>query len=258
MRLSRSDSHTVLRWQGPRHVLSSAVLNGGLAETECLLNMRVDGSEASCSPEQSLAELVLAEGLPANTVGMMTSASLNSCRLVQQRWRGGELWVLLSSGLSNARCAGDPSDWREPLYQPGTINTAIITSLQLSLATQLELLSIATQAQTVALREAGIRSAVSDALATGTGTDATALVTAPATSSASKSAASVRWAGLHTELAEVLSVALIEALSASIARRPIRPVDTEHYRLRGFAVPQPGEADLQLNTGPDAAIQGLR
>lgn len=103
-------------------------------------------------------------------------------------------------GLSNAECVGGrlPATGRDW----GTINVAVELDTGLTEAARLETLSIAAQARTVAVVEAGLHLATGTA--TGTGTDCIAIA-APT--------GATRYAGLHTDAGEAVGRAVHEAVS---------------------------------------------
>lgn len=107
-------------------------------------------------------------------------------------------------GLSNAERIGhrlDRSgmDW-------GTINVAVAIDTGISQTGLIEMLSIATQARTAAIMEAGVM--LPNGVATGTGTDCIA-VAAPA--------GSQDYAGLHTEIGEAVGAAVYRATTQGAA-----------------------------------------
>jgi len=103
-------------------------------------------------------------------------------------------------GLSNAERVGT----RLPAAAQGwgTINIAVEIDTGLTDAARIEALSIATEARTVAITEAGLRLATGTA--TGTGTDCIAIAAPEGTT---------RFAGLHTDTGEAVGRAVHEAVS---------------------------------------------
>ena len=102
-------------------------------------------------------------------------------------------------GFSNAERVGyridrSGQDW-------GTINVALHINAALSDAALLETLSISVQARTAAVMDVNCK--VPTGVATGTGTDCLAVASPPGT---------VRYAGLHTEIGEVVGRAVYDAV----------------------------------------------
>jgi adenosylcobinamide amidohydrolase len=108
-------------------------------------------------------------------------------------------------GLSNAERAGHRMDRQHMNW--GTINIAVALQCGLSQTGLIEMLSIATQARTAAIMDAGVL--LPSGLATGTGTDCIA-VAAPA--------GDVEYAGLHTAIGEAVGAAVYRATARGAAQ----------------------------------------
>ncbi len=201
-----------------REVLSSAVLNGGLLRASHLLNLRVEGhKDASPSvhadPVHTLLLFAETMGWEGLCIGMMTAASMKSYHQVLQEQDGFYVDCLVTTGVSNARRAGDKADmqsFEESIPVPGTINTILLTNAHLSPAALVEAVMIATEAKAAALQSLGILSPVSGLTATGTGTDSFAVVHGDGRS--------VRYCGKHVLFGELIGKAVMEAISHSIRR----------------------------------------
>ena len=144
---------------------------------------------------------------------MMTAASMDSLRISRESIQGVDIIVLVTSGLSNPRRAGDKAEYRiisEQAQGPGTINTIVITSGILSRAAMVEALMIATEAKAAALQQVKIKSSVSNGIATGTGTDAIAIVSG-------HGPGEIKYCGKHVLFGEVLGRLVIEAVTSSIS-----------------------------------------
>jgi len=194
-------------------VLSSAVYNGGLVSAHHLLNLKVPLS-INCheKPESSLQNYADSASWHGCVVGMMTAASMKSFAMQTQTVQEIEIAVLVTSGLSNARCVGDKAEYRHMLSdvkEVGTINIIILTSATLSEAAMAEILMIVTEAKVLVMYELGINSTTSGKIATGTGTDSVAVVSGVDTEP-------IRYAGKHTLFGELLGKMVISTLKTSI------------------------------------------
>jgi adenosylcobinamide amidohydrolase len=215
----RCDDHVLVRFKGPRRVLSSAVLGGGWGQASGIVIMRVDenfeGERCEFDPpDVTLASYAESLDLDGPVVGMMTSAAMDSCRIVCREVDGVSIGVLVTAGLSNARCAGDAAEIRRIgscRPQGGTINTVMATDAALEPAAMTECVMMATEAKAEALRRLGIRSDSSDRPATGTGTDSTCVVSGDGPPP-------VTYCGKHTVFGEVLANCVIEALVDSLGQ----------------------------------------
>ncbi len=164
-------------------------------------------------PDRTLAEYSRVCGWSGTTVGMMTAASMDSFRIVQAIEQGVHIFVIATTGLSNARCAGDIAEHREigqPVIETGTINLICLTTARLAPAAMIESVITATEAKTVALNKLGIRSRVSENQATGTGTDAIAIASG-------YGPVEVNYCGKHVIFGELLANLVIAAVTSSLA-----------------------------------------
>lgn len=215
--LEQTADHIHVRFDRPSPVISSAVLNGGAVNADHILNLSVrdqvkNGSEVWQPPEATLAEYCRNCGWSGTVVGLMTAASIDSFRLVQTTEQGVEIFVLVTAGLSNARRAGDYAEHREigiPHHQTGTINIICMTTAVLTPAAMLEAVITATEAKAAALQNLGTKSLVSGSPATGTGTDAIAVV-------CGHGSTKVQYCGKHVIFGEILAKLVIEAVTSSI------------------------------------------
>jgi adenosylcobinamide amidohydrolase len=212
--------HIHVQFDTPRPVISSAVLNGGAIEASHILNLSVrnqieNGLKIAQPPDVTLAEYGRACGWSGTTVGMMTAASMQSFRVAQATEQGVAIFVLATAGLSNVRRAGDYAEHRKigtPPDEAGTINMICLTSARLTPAAMVEAVITATEAKTAVLQNLGIKSPVSDAPATGTGTDAIAIA-------GSHGSKRVEFCGKHVIFGEILANLVIEAVTSSLTGR---------------------------------------
>lgn len=202
----------IVTFPEPYRVLSWAPLNGGFCQARSILNHQVRTDEYPA--EESAAFLVgLARQLAIAepVVGLMTGVLME--RLVRRALHRQDfaLECFATVGVSNALAVGDPATYDE---KPGTINVIVAVNQPLTDAALVEAVAIVTEAKTRALSEARVKSTVSDALATGTGTDCVALacpVGAPV----------FRYCGKHTGLGELVGRAVYEAVTEGLERAGI-------------------------------------
>jgi adenosylcobinamide amidohydrolase len=142
---------------------------------------------------------VLHERGATDAVCFLTSRDVRA--VTQARAQSGDVTAhaVATVGLSNAERIGtrferDPAAW-------GTINVAVRVNVGLSETALLEAVSIATQARTTAVIEAGLQ--LPTGIATGTGTDCIA-VAAPE--------GDALYAGLHTDVGVALGGAVYQAM----------------------------------------------
>ena len=219
-RFCKTEDHVHVELNPASWVLSSAIFGGGYRLVNHIVNLKVSenfygrlsGFEA---PETTLGRYCGQIGLTGNAVGMMTSASMNSFSAVTRCQKEVEVMCLVTAGVSNARQAGDPAECRrfdDPQCKTGTINTIILTNAHLAKGALVEAIITATEAKTVALHDLGVCSRSTGAPASGTGTDAIAIVNG-------WGPVDIRFCGKHVLFGEMLAHAVIEALTASLADR---------------------------------------
>lgn len=213
--------HVAYDWARP--TLSSAVLGGGYCMADHILNLRVSGDEQSTpnagihwdDPATTLQAHCDGLGLSGVSVGMMTAAAMASLRVVEESVEGHQIAVAVTSGLQNARRAGDRAEVRDLYADPGrigTINLVVVTSLPLAPEAMVEMVMLVTEAKAAALQTLSVLSPVSGELATGTGTDAVVI------SGGASDTRPVRYTGKHTLLGERLAVLVMRALRSSVTR----------------------------------------
>jgi len=178
-------------------------------EAQTIINHQVRTDEyAAHEPEVFLQALVQRLNLKASVVGLMTGVKME--RLVRRIGHHGSFTseCFATVGLSNALAVGDPATYEENL---GTINLILVINRPLTAAALVEAAAIATEAKVRALYAAGVKSTVSGALATGTGTDCVAIA-CPSGEPA------YRYCGKHTQLGTLLGQVAYEAITEGLQR----------------------------------------
>lgn len=213
-KLHHNSDHIHLAFSSPQRVMSSAILNGGLIKADHIVNRKVPKKSSSCeAPDRSLLNYANTQGWQGNVVGMMTAAPMNSLCIEQVCVEGVDITVLVTTGINNARRAGDKADIQELLgitEEVGTINLILICSARLTDAAMLEAVMVATEAKAAALQDADVLSPVSRRLATGTGTDAIAVVSGDGPQE-------ITFCGKHVLLGEWIGRLVIAAITSSLA-----------------------------------------
>ena len=211
--LEQTENHIHIELSIPHQVVSSAVFNGGMVQANHIVNMKVP-KDSPCRelPELTLSKYCADSGWSGTTVGMMTAASMDSLRMIKKSEQGIEIAVLVTTGLSNPRRAGDYAEHRRMAShykEVGTINIIVITSASMTGSAIIEALLITTEAKSAALQEAGIMSPVSNKPATGTGTDSVAVVSGPGPGD-------VKYCGKHVLFGELIGSSVVDTVSSSI------------------------------------------
>lgn len=181
----------------PRRVLSFAPFRPGFVTADAILWREVRDADLTRDFDAVtwLDGQMRAAG-HGGGVGMLTSRQVS--RFVTAT--AGPVSCAATVGLGNAERVGH----RQPVPPGGygTINIAVLVGDGLTDAALIEALSIAAQARTAAVIDAGL--CLPSGLATGTGTDCIALAADPG---------ETRFAGLHTDLGEALGRAVYDTVA---------------------------------------------
>lgn len=211
-----NDQFFHLEFAEPVNLMSSSVLNGGFCKASHFFNTKVDanflGERTEFEkPAVTLANIAEANKWRGEAVGMMTAALMASFRRIKLEEQGVWIEVFLTSGISNARRAGDKADYRlmnDDCEKVGTINMIILTNARLSQNSMIECIMMATEAKSACLQDLNVKSPVSGKIATGTGTDSCAI--------ASGSGPKVEYCGKHVLFGELLAKTVYQALKNSL------------------------------------------
>lgn len=156
----------------PLKVISSSLWNGGVHIANAFVNYRVPLYYESNDPINDMLEFIASEQLSKEyTIGLMTAANLADAVIGEWRQEDYSLFVLVTSGTSNAARAGTPRQ-TYPAYHAGTINIFVIIDGRLSESAIINSLITATEAKCAALADYGIIEQSNGLIATGTTTDA--------------------------------------------------------------------------------------
>jgi adenosylcobinamide amidohydrolase len=142
------------------------------------------------------------------SVGLLTSRKIDSYSDAEAAYGEVSARCIATVGLGNALRAGDlPGE----SGRIGTINLLCRVSRPLTSAAQLEVLSLAAEARTLAVVDAGVASRRSGLRATGTGTDCIVIASPSKGSPAA-------YGGKHTEIGHVVGAAVEEAVRLGVSR----------------------------------------
>ena len=218
--LFRETDFLLYRFNQQMQVISSAPLGGGITLADNFLNLKVPYNTSYevgdfPHPRETLLRYCREKGLePEDTVGMMTAADMDTFARVRESYN--EYWVEagITVGLGNARRAGDEADYNEfaekgSLYS-GTINIAVVSNLVFTRQAQVEAVSMIAEAKSAVLASAGVCSAKSGEIATGTGTDASALFSVTL-------GTMVEYCGKHVVVGQMLARSVVRALEEALS-----------------------------------------
>jgi len=203
----------------PAHrVLSSAVLNGGWVQADHIVNLKAEknrGGKKSFEPSEiTLSRLCRKMGWQGVTVGMMTAATMDSFEQVRRVEQNVQVTALATVGLSNAKRAGEPAEWRHmgnSAGSQGTINTIILTNAWLTDAAMVEAVVTVTEAKSAALQDLKVRSRTTGSQSTGTGTDSVAIVSGYGPTR-------IHHCGKHVLFGEMVATVVMQAITNAVKK----------------------------------------
>jgi adenosylcobinamide amidohydrolase len=217
LRVEARPGWLLVRFARPQTFLSWAIVGGGRhqGDTVAWCQVRDDELPPGLDPRRLLSRRLRALGL-RRPVGMLTSRSVDRFEdVTRAAGRDVQARCVATVGLGNALRIGDPTGadagTGAASRRVGTINLMVSLSRPLAPAAQLEALSLAAEARTTAILDAGVASVRSGAPATGTGTDCI-VVAAPLERQGAA------YAGKHTALGEVVGAAVHAAVHAGARR----------------------------------------
>jgi len=215
-----STSHLSVLMPEEYRYTGTAVYGKGIGVTRRIINLKVDencseDNTGFSTPEDSIRDYAKNHGWNESAIGFLTSASMNSYAASRLSFDKLRVETHLTSGLSNVRAAGDEAEYREissEVKSGGTINTIIICNTPLTLQAAMEALMISTGAKARVFQKMGVKSRVSDAIATGTGTDSSVIIYPGSNNRAGE----IKYAGMHTITGELIGQTVISALEKSL------------------------------------------
>ena len=202
----------VVRAQHPLRAVSSAVVGGGLLQTHAIVNLHVPRGFECAESQDRLADFARRRAVPFPFVGLLTGAATEHAQVGEACGDGLAACAVVTVGLTNRSAAGrsERAAWR-----PSTINTIVVVDAQPDDAALLNLVITATEAKTLSLLEAGVRS-TDGAPVTGTSTDAVVIA-------ATGRGGRCRFGGPVSELGWLVARAAKSALDAGVARWLAQP-----------------------------------
>ena len=252
-RLIRKGKGVIFSFAGPRHVLSSSVLNGGYRDNlQAVFNFdeKPDDSKL-CEMNESTYEEHLfhiakdkLELNPAFCSGLSTAADMDNMATETAT-------VTLSNGFpltvtaavtggidQNGARPGDPACWEEYDYsyralqelgeipQPGTINIMLHINARLTEGTMVRAVITGSEAKAAACSELLCPSLYSEGIATGSGTDGMIVISDPSTEFV------LTAAGKDSVLGEMIGTTIMKAVKKTIGLQTDVTPEFQHNVLK--------------------------
>ncbi len=235
MALHREDKIIYAHFLKPHRVISTCSAAGGVTD-----EMAYMYNHQSCEPTKhhTAADRIMKMsdglyredvatryGLPSEKCATLgTAANMRCAAVVTKKFRDTEVVVVATGGVeANGGRAGDPATVYEcdgkferitgDAPTPGTINTMIFISKELTQGALVRSVITATEAKSAALQELSVPSRYSNGLATGTGTDQIGVACLLGTGHP------LRSSGKHSKLGELIGSAVREAIKETLVRQ---------------------------------------
>jgi len=213
----------VLRSKTPLKILSSAVLNGGLQEANCIVSVHVPeetGLDIDDDVHREAGDFLRDEtsklGLPQDQiVGIMTSAKMKNVDMATRKFEDITITAIATAGVHFSATAGDEIASKQsafPFKKWGTINIILLVDGDLTDSCMVNAVSTVTEAKTVALRELDVRSRFSGEIATGTVTDSVVIA-------CTKRGSKIAYAGTATPIGELIGKSVREAVKKALCNQ---------------------------------------
>jgi adenosylcobinamide amidohydrolase len=224
-RLRVFDKTLVVTFRRPTHVVSWAILGGGLqTHATHIINHHVNVDDPKGDPQKALRQAASLIGIEGALVGMMTGVDVHRFSRSKDTYDDLQVHAITTSGCGNLATVGETGSYLEGQSQaflPGTINVIVLLNYGFTHEAMLEAMAIATEAKVRAMYEFGLRSVTTGQPATGTGTDCIAV--------ASGHDRRYVFCGKHTKWGELVGRASFEsirgALRADAKRKETKPSD---------------------------------
>lgn len=218
------ETSLIVRFPGPRNVLSTSWLNGGYRQDlTAIFNHQIplaacDACHVNGGVKTYLEGVAASLSLdPATTSGLLTRADMKNAAIVSESFRDITVCAIVTAGIDkNGGRAGDPASYYEngDCFEPvgGTINTILLIRAALPEHAMVRALMTATEAKAAALQQLMARSIYSTGIATGSGTDMITIVADPC------SKIQLSDAGTHSKLGELIGKTVIRATHAALEK----------------------------------------
>ena len=237
------DNKLIIRSKIPLKILSSAVLNGGPCDSNCVVNVQVAedaGSDLDDHVHKEAGDFLEDEitkmGFPKEeVVAIMTAAKMKNVEIANLQFEDLTLTTFVTAGAYFAATAGDEIASKQtafPTKNWGTINIITIIDANLAKSCMVNAVVTATEAKASALRELDVRSRFSGEIATGTVTDSVVIAS-------TKKGPEIQYAGTGTIIGELIGKSVKKALKKAIYKQEKlvsnRPL-TRRLEERGITV----------------------
>ena len=199
--------------ESPLKVLSSTVIGGDLRETNHIMSVRVPDDPAQREfalkrPRAYLRERSQALGNQEPAVGLITTLDHERLQVATHTEGDIKVTALATVGLTHLSAPGRHNVVYTGEAQAGTINLVVLADAKLSPEAEVRAATLATEAKTLALFEAGIKTE-EGSIATGTSMDTIIIAS-------TGRGPFFRYSGTSTLLGHLIGLAVYEVVSAGV------------------------------------------
>ena len=246
-KVERRDQCVIITFGGKRRVLSSGPANGGYQENLThVFNNDGKDSDGGCKMKgrtykEHMEAITREVGLPVETTaGVTTAASMENISIKTEEFWDLKVTALVTAGINtNGGRVGDYAIWYEKDGCPvniethqreqekhGTIITMLHINVDLTPGAMARAMITATEAKTAAIQELLLPSRYSRGLATGSGTDSTAVI------ANSESSICFTNAGKHSKLGELIGRAVKAATKEALSLQSNQNPELQHNVIK--------------------------
>ncbi|QED46339.1 adenosylcobinamide amidohydrolase [Cytobacillus dafuensis] len=209
--LERSNERLVLRSPIPLRTMSSGVVGSGTGWNQMFVNRHVDKNYDCSDHRKEMQDYLKVHGFePGETVGMMTAVMLEDVSFQLYKKESFAVFILVTAGVGNAIDAAR-SEQHAYHLTPGTINTWIFVSGELTEEAFIQSIMTATEAKAKALQDQEVKDAVTGTIATGTSTDSILIA-------ATQRGTKLEYAGTITPLGKLIGKGVYECTLEAVQK----------------------------------------
>ncbi|MDQ0413302.1 iron complex transport system ATP-binding protein [Mesobacillus stamsii] len=200
----------VLKSPIPLRTISSGVVGAGTGWYSSFVNRHVNKDYNCRDHREEMSQYLKKQGIePKETVGMMTAVRTEDVCYKQYQEEGFSVFFVITAGVGNAVDASRSREYYSNDSSPGTINTWIYISGELTEEAFIQSIITATEAKTKALHDLEIRDSLSGTVATGTSTDSILIAS-------SQRGQKLEYAGTITPLGQIIGKGVYECTVEAI------------------------------------------
>ncbi len=210
IKIDINKEYIIIESKKPIKILSSAPINGGLKFSNKIINLWI--------PKDFYHDPIAyykTKNIDNNAICLMTGADLMKAGIIKKETSNIKVLAIVTTGISNASSITDGNIIKNNIPNIGTINIIVIVDREMTESCMVNAITTITEAKCKVLSSFDIRSVITYEQATGTSSDALAII------SLGKGDA-LEYAGSATELGWLIASCVEEALKNTLIYNNIR------------------------------------